>query len=111
MDARPKRECCNGRRNNWPAILITSGLIVRLLAIANSFRSWKLLLNSMFREFPIRESIRRGSAMALSLYLHPLAAFCHKVLIALYENEPNSTAETVDFGDTRKKTWRPTSVG
>ena len=25
--------------------------------------------------------------MALSLYFHPLASFCHKVLIALYENQ------------------------
>ena len=24
--------------------------------------------------------------MALTLYLHPLASFCHKVLVALYEN-------------------------
>ena len=25
--------------------------------------------------------------MTLTLYQHPLASFCHKVLIALYENE------------------------
>ena len=37
--------------------------------------------------------------MALTLYLHPLAAFCHKVLIALYENDTPFTAEIVDFGD------------
>ncbi len=37
--------------------------------------------------------------MALTLYLHPLAAFCHKVLIALYENDIPFTAEIVDFGD------------
>ncbi len=24
--------------------------------------------------------------MSLTLYYHPLASFCHKVLIALYEN-------------------------
>ena len=24
--------------------------------------------------------------MALTLYLHPLSSFCHKVLIALYES-------------------------
>ncbi|WEX76196.1 glutathione S-transferase family protein [Sinorhizobium numidicum] len=37
--------------------------------------------------------------MALTLYLHPLASFCHKVLIALYENEIDFRAETVDLGD------------
>jgi len=42
--------------------------------------------------------------MALSLYLHPLAGFCHKVLIALYENENEIHAETVDFSDTGSAT-------
>ena len=37
--------------------------------------------------------------MALTLYLHPLASFCHKVLIALYENGTDFTAVTVDLGD------------
>jgi glutathione S-transferase len=37
--------------------------------------------------------------MALTLYLHPLASFCHKVLIALYENQTDFRAETVDFGN------------
>lgn len=37
--------------------------------------------------------------MALTLYNHPLASFCHKVLIALYENDVPFQAETVDFGD------------
>jgi glutathione S-transferase len=37
--------------------------------------------------------------MSLTLYLHPLASFCHKVLIALYENEVPFRAVTVDFGD------------
>lgn len=37
--------------------------------------------------------------MALTLYLHPLASFCHKVLIALYENGTPFEAHTVDFGD------------
>ena len=37
--------------------------------------------------------------MALTLYIHPLASFCHKVLIALYENEVPFTAETVDLMD------------
>jgi glutathione S-transferase len=33
--------------------------------------------------------------MALTLYLHPLASFCHKVLIALYENETAFTPHIV----------------
>ena len=35
--------------------------------------------------------------MALELYLHPLASFCHKVLIALYENDTPFAARVVDF--------------
>ncbi|PLP56724.1 glutathione S-transferase [Mesorhizobium loti] len=37
--------------------------------------------------------------MSLTLYLHPLAAFCHKVLIALYENHVDFRSETVDLMD------------
>jgi glutathione S-transferase len=37
--------------------------------------------------------------MALTLYSHPLASFCHKVLIALYENETAFNPVTVDLGD------------
>jgi len=37
--------------------------------------------------------------MALTLYIHPLASFCHKVLIAFYENEVPFTAETVNLMD------------
>lgn len=37
--------------------------------------------------------------MSLTLYLHPLASFCHKVLIALYENGTPFTAEIVDLGN------------
>jgi glutathione S-transferase len=37
--------------------------------------------------------------MSLTLYYHPLASFCHKVLIALYENETPFTAEIVDLGN------------
>jgi len=35
--------------------------------------------------------------MSLTLYLHPLASFCHKVLIAFYENGTDFRAETVDL--------------
>lgn len=37
--------------------------------------------------------------MSLTLYIHPLASFCHKVLIALYENGTPFRAETVNLGD------------
>jgi glutathione S-transferase len=37
--------------------------------------------------------------MALTLYLHPLASFCHKVLIALYEAGTPFKPEIVDLGD------------
>ncbi|HXV32259.1 MAG TPA: glutathione S-transferase family protein [Sinorhizobium sp.] len=37
--------------------------------------------------------------MALTLYLHPLASFCHKVLIALYEAGTPFEAKTVDLMD------------
>lgn len=37
--------------------------------------------------------------MTLHLYFHPLSSFCHKVLIALYENETPFTPHLVDFGD------------
>jgi glutathione S-transferase len=36
--------------------------------------------------------------MALVLYMHPLASFCHKVLIALYENDTPFEALQVDLG-------------
>ncbi|MDB5523719.1 MAG: sspA 1 [Rhizobium sp.] len=38
--------------------------------------------------------------MSLILYFHPLASFCHKVLIALYENETRFEARIVDLADT-----------
>jgi glutathione S-transferase len=37
--------------------------------------------------------------MALTLYSHPLASFCHKVLIALYENGTPFESRMVDFAD------------
>jgi glutathione S-transferase len=37
--------------------------------------------------------------MSLVLYFHPLASFCHKVLIALYENETLFTGHVVDLMD------------
>ena len=37
--------------------------------------------------------------MTLTLHFHPLASFCHKVLIALYENDTPFTRQVVDLGD------------
>lgn len=37
--------------------------------------------------------------MALTLYYHPLSSFCHKVLIALYENGTAFTPQSVNLGD------------
>ena len=37
--------------------------------------------------------------MALTLYIHPLASFCHKALIALYENDTEFETQIVDLAD------------
>lgn len=37
--------------------------------------------------------------MALTLYLHPLSSYCHKALIALYENATPFTPHVVNLGD------------
>ncbi|WP_420998338.1 glutathione S-transferase family protein [Cupriavidus sp. 30B13] len=37
--------------------------------------------------------------MALTLHYHPLSSFCHKVLIALYENGTPFTGHIVNLGD------------
>ena len=37
--------------------------------------------------------------MTLTLYFHPLSSYCHKVLIALYENAVPFTPLMVNFGD------------
>ncbi|MFZ5669364.1 MAG: glutathione S-transferase family protein [Pseudomonadota bacterium] len=37
--------------------------------------------------------------MALTLFFHPLSSYCHKVLIALYENETPFEPVSVNLGD------------
>ena len=37
--------------------------------------------------------------MSLKLYMHPLSSYCHKVLIALYENGTAFERQIVDLGD------------
>lgn len=41
--------------------------------------------------------------MSLTLYFHPLASFCHKVLIALYEKDLAFEPVVVDLGDERSR--------
>lgn len=41
--------------------------------------------------------------MSLTLYYHPLSSFCHKVLIALYENDVPFTPQLVDLGDAAQR--------
>ena len=40
--------------------------------------------------------------MSLEFYYHPLASFCHKVLIALYENDTPFVGHTVDLMDAER---------
>jgi glutathione S-transferase len=41
--------------------------------------------------------------MTLTLYYHPLSSYCHKVLIALYENELPFEKRLVDLGDAAER--------
>jgi glutathione S-transferase len=41
--------------------------------------------------------------MSLTLYLHPLASYCHKVLIALYENDTPFKAQQVDLSNASER--------
>jgi glutathione S-transferase len=51
--------------------------------------------------------------MTLTLYYHPFAAYCWKVLIALYENDTPFTPVEIDLGDPEQRArlaelWPPT---
>jgi glutathione S-transferase len=41
--------------------------------------------------------------MPLKLYYHPLSSYCHKVLIALYENGTPFEAQIVNLGDAKER--------
>ena len=41
--------------------------------------------------------------MSLKLHFHPLASYCHKVLIALYENDTPFTPNMVDLSSERER--------
>src|ERR1700704_6464041 len=43
--------------------------------------------------------MRQELPMSLTLYLHPLSSFCHKALIALYENGTPFTPHNVDLSN------------
>lgn len=42
-------------------------------------------------------------AITLTLYYHPLSSFCHKVLIALYENGTEFEKRIIDFGNEKDR--------
>jgi glutathione S-transferase len=42
--------------------------------------------------------------MSLTLHLHPLASYCHKTIIAFYENDIPFTVNIVDLGDEASRT-------
>src|SRR4030088_3263984 len=42
--------------------------------------------------------------MSLTLHFHPLASYCHKVLIALYENDTPFTPNLVDLSNQSERT-------
>jgi glutathione S-transferase len=41
--------------------------------------------------------------MSLTLHFHPLASYCHKVLVALYENDTPFTPNLVNLGDAAER--------
>jgi glutathione S-transferase len=41
--------------------------------------------------------------MSLTLYYHPLASFCHKVLVALYEHDTAFERRIIDLGDEKDR--------
>ena len=44
--------------------------------------------------------------MSLTLHFHPLASYCHKVLIALYENGTPFTPNIVDLANETERAAR-----
>jgi glutathione S-transferase len=41
--------------------------------------------------------------LSLTLYYHPLSSFCHKVLVALYENDTEFDRRIIDLGDDKDR--------
>src|SRR6266849_1786369 len=46
-----------------------------------------------------KRKLIRSCLMSVTLHFHPLASYCHKVLIALYENGTPFTPNVVDLGN------------
>src|SRR6266702_5689944 len=46
-----------------------------------------------------KRKLIRSCLMSLTLHFHPLASYCHKVLIALYENGTPVTPNIVDLAN------------
>jgi glutathione S-transferase len=58
---------------------------------------WRWLLTRR-RSHPILDGCTRSTerAMSLELFLHPLSSYCHKVLIAFYENDTPFEVKRID---------------
>jgi glutathione S-transferase len=41
--------------------------------------------------------------LSLTLYFHPLSSFCHKVLVALYENDTEFDRRIINLGDDKER--------
>jgi glutathione S-transferase len=48
-------------------------------------------------------TLRRHSPMSLTLYFHPLASYCHKVLVALYESAIPFQGRIIDLGNAEER--------
>lgn len=60
-----------------------------------AYPSWLQMLDKLSAESTRPD----GAASRLELFYHPLASFCHKVLIGLYENDTPFVPKTVDLMD------------
>jgi len=70
----------------------------------------KVMESTMSIQYADHRSDGEAPAASLKLYFHPLSSFCHKVLIALYENGTPFEPHIVDLGDETsraefKKIW------
>jgi glutathione S-transferase len=61
--------------------------------------SGKLSISATFNRRRVEHLTNPGAAMALTLYYHPLSSYCHKVLIALYENGVHFERRLINLGE------------
>jgi glutathione S-transferase len=101
---------------SWPLELLTTvtfqeqggktTVTVEWLPIKPSEEEWKTFdtnRDSMNQGWggsfeALAEYLARGNGMSLTLHMHPLSSFCHKVLIALYENDIPFETKLVNLG-------------